>query len=176
MKSKQEVVAILKKELPKLRTLHHVSRIALFGSYARGEQRRGSDIDLLVEFEEPVGFIEFMNLEFYLKKLLGVRVDLVTPDALKPITRPRILKEAVYVSNKTSTKTHGRSRHDEEHARILKERLEFILIYVSRIKQMTNRQWSAQQAAFIDAVLSNASNMPLTKEKYLALVDGNGKR
>ena len=96
MKSRDDVIAILKKELPKLRKLYHVSRIALFGSYARGEQRRGSDIDLLVEFEEPVGFIEFMNLEFYLKKLLGVRVDLVTPDALKPITRPRILKEAIY--------------------------------------------------------------------------------
>jgi len=96
MKNKQEVVAKLKKELPKLKELYHVRRIALFGSYARGEQKKGSDIDLLVEFEEPVGFIEFMNLEFHLKKLLGIRVDLVTPDALKPLTRPRILKEAVY--------------------------------------------------------------------------------
>jgi uncharacterized protein len=97
MKSKQEVIAILKKELPKLRALHHVSRIALFGSYARGEQGPKSDIDILVEFDRPVDFVEFMNLEFYLKRLLNRKVDLVTPDALKQITRPSILKEAVYV-------------------------------------------------------------------------------
>ena len=65
---------------------------------------------------------------------------------------------------------------DEEKARILTERIEFILLYVSRIKRMTNKEWSTQQAAFIDAVLANATNMPLTKEQYLAIVDGNEKR
>ena len=96
MINKDKVLSILKKELPKLRRLYHVRRIALFGSYARGEQGPKSDIDILVEFDRPVDFVEFMNLEFHLKKLIGVRVDLVTPDALKPITRPRILKEAIY--------------------------------------------------------------------------------
>jgi hypothetical protein len=75
-----------------------------------------------------------------------------------------------------SVRTVGPGKPDKERARLFKERIEFILLYVSRIKKMPNRQWSAQQAALIDAVLSNASNFPLTKERYLALVDGNGKK
>jgi hypothetical protein len=96
MINKEKILAILKRELPELKRQFHVCRIALFGSYIRGEQRKGSDIDILVEFDEPVDFIQFMNLEFHLKKLLRRKVDLITPDALKPITRPNILKEAVY--------------------------------------------------------------------------------
>jgi len=65
---------------------------------------------------------------------------------------------------------------DTERERNRKERLEFLLFYVSKIKRMSNREWSAQQAALIDAMLANAVNMPLTKAQYLALVDGNGKR
>jgi len=73
-----------------------VKSIALFGSAVRGEARPESDIDVLVEFENPVGIFTFLRLQHRLEELLGRRVDLVTPAALKRQLRDQILKEAVY--------------------------------------------------------------------------------
>ena len=96
MRTKEEILSMLKAELPNIRQQFKVHRLALFGSYANGEPREDSDIDILVEFLEPVGFFEFMGLEFHLTDLLGAKVDLVTPDALRPIMRDDILESAVY--------------------------------------------------------------------------------
>ena len=75
-----------------------VKSIALFGSAARGEAQRESDIDILVEFDSAVGFLKFLQLQHRLEELLGKRVDLVTQAALKRQFRDRILKEAIYAS------------------------------------------------------------------------------
>ena len=75
-----------------------VRSIAVFGSYARGEERLDSDIDVLVEFGRPVGLFEFARLKFFLEKLLGREVDLVTPEALRKELRGNILREAVRVT------------------------------------------------------------------------------
>jgi len=64
-----------------------VKRIGLFGSFARGEQKESSDIDVLVEFEKPT-FRNFMDLSFYLEDLFGRKVDLVTVKGLHPRIRP----------------------------------------------------------------------------------------
>jgi len=72
-----------------------VDTIGIFGSYVRDEQRVDSDIDLLVEFNHPVGF-EFIRLKFYLESLFGRKVDLVTVDALKPMIKDQILSEVQY--------------------------------------------------------------------------------
>jgi predicted nucleotidyltransferase len=96
MKSKGEILRILKQELPFIRAKYKVSRIALFGSYVRGEQKKESDVDVLVEFEEPVGYFKFIELEEYLSLKLRAKVDLVTPDALKSLIKPDIMGEAVY--------------------------------------------------------------------------------
>jgi len=72
-----------------------VARLSLFGSFARDEGREDSDVDLLVEFNRPVGLFEFVRLQRQLAELVGHRVDLVTPAALKPQLRSRILREAV---------------------------------------------------------------------------------
>lgn len=72
-----------------------VKTLALFGSVVRGEARPDSDVDILVEFDRPVGLFEFVRLNLYLEKLLGRRVDLVTLDAIRPAMRERILREAV---------------------------------------------------------------------------------
>ena len=72
-----------------------VARVALFGSFARDEGRKDSDVDLLVEFGRPVGLIEFVRLRRRLVEIIGHPVDLVTPAALKPQLRDRILREAV---------------------------------------------------------------------------------
>ena len=58
-----------------------VKSLAVFGSVARGEANQASDIDMLVEFERPVGLFEFIRLKYYLESLTDCRVDLVTPDA-----------------------------------------------------------------------------------------------
>ncbi len=76
---------------------YHISEIGIFGSYTRGEQEADSDIDILVSFDKPIGFIKFMRSEFYLSELLGKKVDLVTKDSLKPHIGSVILKETQYV-------------------------------------------------------------------------------
>lgn len=72
-----------------------VARLSLFGSFARDEGRDGSDVDLLVEFRRSIGLFEFVRLQRTLADILGHPVDLVTPAALKPQLRERILGEAV---------------------------------------------------------------------------------
>ena len=72
-----------------------VSRLSLFGSFARDEGRADSDVDLLVEFSRPIGLFEFVRLQRQLGELLSHRVALVTPAALKPQLRDKILHEAV---------------------------------------------------------------------------------
>ncbi|MEW5807726.1 MAG: nucleotidyltransferase family protein, partial [Acidobacteriota bacterium] len=69
---------------------------AIFGSYARGEQPKDSDVDVLVEFSEPVGFL-FIHLADYLEEILGREVDLITPDAIKPNREKYIMQELIRV-------------------------------------------------------------------------------
>ena len=67
----------------------------LFGSVARNEARADSDVDLLVEFERPIGLFHFFRVQRRLEELLGSRVDLVMRDAVKPQLRERIFAEAI---------------------------------------------------------------------------------
>lgn len=69
--------------------------VRVFGSVARGEDTATSDVDLLVDLEEGVGLLDLIGLERELSKLLGVAVDVVPADTLKPRVRPRVLAEAV---------------------------------------------------------------------------------
>lgn len=96
LRSKEEILKVLRTELPYLRERFRVRRIGLFGSYARGGQEPGSDIDILVELEPPMGLFGFIHLRDYLSERLGAKVDLVTPDALKPLIRTSILEGTVY--------------------------------------------------------------------------------
>jgi hypothetical protein len=69
-----------------------VKRIGLFGSFVRGEQKKNSDIDFLVEFEKPI-FENFMDLAFYLEELFGRKVELITNGNLSPYIQPYVEKE-----------------------------------------------------------------------------------
>ncbi|VUT28166.1 MAG: Nucleotidyltransferase domain protein [Candidatus Syntrophoarchaeum sp. GoM_oil] len=95
---KIDIEEIKKKILPILQR-YGVKRVGLFGSYVRGEQREGSDIDILVEFypDAEMDLITFVELEEHLSDLLGLKVDLVMKSALKPRIGKRILKEVVYI-------------------------------------------------------------------------------
>ena len=72
-------------------------RLSLFGSRQRGESRKGSDIDLLVEFAVPVGLFELVRLQQHLEQCLGLPVDLVTPNALSKYIRSDVLSSAEMV-------------------------------------------------------------------------------
>jgi predicted nucleotidyltransferase len=87
----------LRRHLPELVTRYHVRSLGVFGSYVRGEQQRDSDVDVLVTFDQIPGLLKFIELENYLSDLLGLRVDLVMHDALKPAIGEQILAEVVPV-------------------------------------------------------------------------------
>lgn len=94
--ARQDIKSLLAQKKAELAAFH-VRSLAIFGSVARGEDRPGSDVDLLVEFDQCPGMFEFLRLKFYLEELLGRPVDLVTPEALKPQLKQRILDESVHV-------------------------------------------------------------------------------
>ncbi len=87
----QEIIKVLEERSDILRK-YTVKKIGLFGSYTRGEQRKYSDMDFLVEFEEPT-FDNFMDLVFFLEDLFGRKVDLITEGSLSPYIRPYVEKE-----------------------------------------------------------------------------------
>lgn len=80
-----------------LRDTYNVDRIGVFGSVARNEQKVTSDVDVLVELTNPIGMFKFIELEEFLSKVIGKKVDLVTNKAIKPAIREEILQEVVYV-------------------------------------------------------------------------------
>lgn len=98
MKTPGEVQQVLREHRRILQERYGVQSIALFGSYARGEPTSESDIDLLVRLEKPIGF-RFFELWDYLESILGARVDLLTPNALrrKPRLQQRVEEELIYV-------------------------------------------------------------------------------
>jgi len=93
---KKEIISLLERERNVLREKFKVKKLGVFGSFARGENQKSSDVDILVEFSEPVGFFLFIDLENYLSGLFGLKVDLVTKNALKPAIKDKIISDVVY--------------------------------------------------------------------------------
>lgn len=91
----KKLEGILKKYKPFLKKNFKVKEIGIFGSYSKGEESGKSDIDILVEFYEPIGW-EFIDLKEFLEGILHREVDLVTVKALKPQLKDKILKEVIY--------------------------------------------------------------------------------
>lgn len=94
---RRSVLALLRAEETRLRREFAVRSLALFGSAARGEAGATSDVDLLVEFERPVGLLHLARTARHLESLLGARVDLVLRRAILPELREPILAEAIDV-------------------------------------------------------------------------------
>ena len=97
MKDLEEIKRKLAELKPVLREKFKVESIGLFGSYVRGEQKGESDLDVLVEFSEPIGLFKFIELEGFLSDELGTKVDLVMKKTLKKRIKERIINEAIYV-------------------------------------------------------------------------------
>ncbi len=96
MKTRIEIENKLKEIKPLLISEYSVSEIGYFGSFAADNQTENSDIDILVEFAKPIGW-RFFTLEKYLEDIFGIKVDLVTKNALKKQLRAGILKKVRYI-------------------------------------------------------------------------------
>ncbi|WOX57089.1 nucleotidyltransferase family protein [Methanoculleus receptaculi] len=93
MKTRTEVLEVLRSLKAELRERYHVESIALFGSYAREEQGEGSDIDVLVEFGSGADLFDFIGLSHYLEEKLGTGVDVVPEAALRPEIRSQVTRD-----------------------------------------------------------------------------------
>lgn len=91
------LIETFRREKPKLKRRYQVKSFGIFGSYLHNKQRRGSDLDVLVEFLEPPSLFKFLELESRLTELTGVQIDLVMKDTLKPVIGRHILAEVVRV-------------------------------------------------------------------------------
>ena len=97
MMNLEEIERILAEHKEELYQKYKIKEIGIFGSFVRGEESKESDVDIVVEFEEVPGLIKFIEIEEYLSKLLGRKVDLVRKPAIRKKLKDKILKEVVYV-------------------------------------------------------------------------------
>ncbi len=88
-KIKPKIVNVLKK--------HNVARAGIFGSYARGEQKKNSDIDILIDIKNNISLLGFIGIKLNLEKALKRKVDLVEYKSIKPLIRETILKEEIQI-------------------------------------------------------------------------------
>ncbi|MCA9999664.1 MAG: nucleotidyltransferase family protein [Anaerolineales bacterium] len=92
MSGKEQILQRLRENYPYLSTQYGVKRLGIFGSYAKGTPQEASDIDILVEFDRPIG-LSFMELGDYLEQLLGTKVDILTLVGLQGIRVKRVAQD-----------------------------------------------------------------------------------
>ncbi len=92
-----EIINTLESLKEVIKTKYKAEIVGLFGSYVRGEQNKNSDIDILVKFDEDATLLDFMGLSNFLEDELGIRVDIVSQDAIKSEIRDSIMDEVIYI-------------------------------------------------------------------------------
>lgn len=97
METRDDILRLLAEKRDAIRNFG-VKQIGVFGSFARGQQRNNSDVDILVDMERST-FDSYMDLLFFLEDLFGRKVDLVEKRTIRPIIRDRVLRETLYVPN-----------------------------------------------------------------------------
>ena len=97
MKTLPELKTELELLKPALKKRYNVETIAIFGSYSRGEQTQKSDLDLLVTFSDSVGVYKFIEVEQFIRRKLGVKVDLVQKEAVLPMMKEQIMNETLEI-------------------------------------------------------------------------------
>lgn len=95
--SVEEIRALIGERKDEIKKEFRAEIVGIFGSYARGEEKEESDIDVLVRFGERATFLHLTGLGFYLEDLFGVPVDVVSERALHPMMRDDVLRELVPV-------------------------------------------------------------------------------
>jgi predicted nucleotidyltransferase len=95
--SLEKILETLRGQIPMLAERYNVETLEVFGSYVRSEQKKDSDLDVLITFREDPSLLTYIAIENYLSDLLGIKVDLVMKDSLKPKIGERILRAAIPV-------------------------------------------------------------------------------
>lgn len=95
--SLEKILEVLRQQIPMLTERYNVETLEVFGSYVRSEQKKDSDLDILVTFKEVPSLLTFIAIENYLSDRLGIKVDLVMKDSLNPRIGQQILREAIPV-------------------------------------------------------------------------------
>ena len=96
-RSLEKILETLRQQIPMLAERYRVEKLEVFGSYVRSQQKKDSDLDILITFRDVPSLLTFIAIENYLSDLLGVKVDLVMKDSLKPKIGQQILHEVVPV-------------------------------------------------------------------------------
>jgi len=97
MKTQTEVLQMLAQQKSSLLETYQITRLGIFGSYARGEQTDDSDIDILVEYEKAPSLWQLIELRDYLSELFTIKVDVVTRNGLKARIKEKVLAEVIYL-------------------------------------------------------------------------------
>jgi hypothetical protein len=97
MKNLIEIRDILTKNKGIIQENYKVKKIGIFGSYVRGEQKEDSDLDIIVDFSEPISLLKLVNFENFLQNITGVKVDVVPEGDIRPELRNNILNEVSYL-------------------------------------------------------------------------------
>ncbi|HEB74123.1 MAG TPA: hypothetical protein ENJ03_02760 [Candidatus Desulfofervidus auxilii] len=87
----------LKRKILPILQRYGVKRVGLFGSCVRGDMKEDSDIDILVEIEKDISLLDFVGLKLEIEEALGIKVDLIEYNTIKPLLREKILKEQVVI-------------------------------------------------------------------------------
>jgi predicted nucleotidyltransferase len=94
--TKEDIKRLLLENTDVLRK-YKVNKIGIFGSYAKGKPRKRSDVDLLVDFEETIDLFDYVHLVDEIQTILKAKVDLATPDAIKPYIRSKVMSEVEWI-------------------------------------------------------------------------------
>lgn len=97
MKNLNEIKKIINEHRLILEERFKVKNIGIFGSYVRGEQKEKSDVDIIVEFKEPVSILHIVSLENYLSDILGIKADVIPKRNIRKELENNILKETIFV-------------------------------------------------------------------------------
>lgn len=93
MTTLDQVKKVITEEKDTLTKKYNVARIGVFGSVVRGEDTKDSDIDLIVDFSEPIGLMDLVGLEFYLSDKIGKKVEIATRKSLSPYIKDKVFKQ-----------------------------------------------------------------------------------
>jgi predicted nucleotidyltransferase len=93
----KKIMEVLKNNKEFLKKNFRVTRIGIFGSFARNEETENSDIDILVEFEKTPDMVTFFSVEEFLEKKLNKKIDMVRPQGLKKHIKENVLSEVIYI-------------------------------------------------------------------------------
>ncbi len=92
MLTKEKIIEILKKELPYLKNNFNLKKIGLFGSFAKDTAKENSDVDIIVEFEKPIG-LKFFTFAEYIETLLNRKTDILTLEGIKSIRLKKVIED-----------------------------------------------------------------------------------